>query len=354
MVVTVTLLLTSGFVGNWAISAYELNELRQVQSLDPTLKFVRVPSALEPLQVRCEVRGTRIGTIFHIPGAGCSWVYNAVPMWPLPERLPGIEVCSFSRQGLAFTLGAPDNVTDAGVVAVTNQVVELISQLTDPALPLWLSGHSYGGVQAALVAKRLIDAKRRPAAVMLIDAAPVFVDPQDPAQLVWNDAVHRLSSLFGFLELLATFGIVRLFRAPLLAVGAPTALENVPPSYREAYLYAYAQPSNYGTLKADFERFLTTAQAARRAVSDAHGAPLLGDVRLELVQASPQRFPKDGPVAQDVIDALQAHNDRSLFSTMSSRANMRVIDEADHQFVSTPRAVKLFQDAIVEIVKSSK
>lgn len=346
-------LLGIGFYIHWGMSAWELSELNRVQATDATLRFVRVPSAVEPLQVRCQVQGKRIGTYFHIPGAGCTWLYNAVPLWPLPRMLPGVEVCSFSRQGYAFTGGKADATSNVGVVNVTNQVVELIETLTDPSLPLWVSGHSYGGLQVTLVAKRLLEKSRRLAAVVLVDAAPLFVLPDDPAGEVWESNVRSLSSVFTVLAGAARFGIVRLFRAPLLAFGAPTALENVPEEYRKAYLYAYAQSSNYATLSADFERYLTTVAAARREVSASSG-PFLGDVRLEMLQASPQRFPKGGPVSDAVMDALQQHNSRSLYSTMSSRAHMRVIDEADHQFVSTPRAVKLFQEAVAEIVRTSK
>lgn len=351
--VTIALLLSLGYYIHLGMSSWELSEFRRVQATDATLRFVRVPSAAEPLQVRCQVHGKRIGTYFHIPGAGCSWLFNAVPLWPLPRMVPGVEFCAFSRQGLAFTDGAHDDITLAGVTNVTNQVVELIEQVTDPSLPLWVSGHSYGGLQVTLVAKRLLEKNRRPAAVVLVDASPLFLSANDPAGAVWETSARDLTTMFSALAGAAKFGIVRLLRTPLIAVGAPTALENIPEEYRKAYLYAYAQSSSFSTLRADFERYLTTAAATRREVEASNG-PFLGDVRFEMLQASPQRFPKDGPVAQAVIDALQEHNSRSLFMTMSSRAHMRVIDEADHQFVSTPRAVKLFQEAVVEIVRSSK
>jgi hypothetical protein len=143
--IAVVLVAVSAYALNSFVDAKRLEELRVAQLADDTLRQLRVPSSPTPLQVRCDVVGKRIGTFFHVPGAGCSWIYNAIPLWKLPQLVPGVEVCTFSRQGLPFSDGSPNNATDEAVELLVRQVLELIlTQTTDRNSPLWISGHSYG------------------------------------------------------------------------------------------------------------------------------------------------------------------------------------------------------------------
>jgi pimeloyl-ACP methyl ester carboxylesterase len=329
------------------------DELRRSQALDSTLRFVNLSSSSTPLQVRCDVVGQRsAGTLFHIPGAGCSWIYNAVPLWRLPALLPGVQVCSFSRQGLPFTDGAADNATDEAVVALVDQVVELIERVAEPTQPLWLSGHSYGGLQAVLVAHRLlVDRRQRaPAALVLLDAAPLF-GAAPSLQTAWLDAVERLSRLSIVLRVMAALGVVRLFASAMLAVAAPTALEFVPTEYHGAYWHALASPTTYAALTADFRRYEPTANHLLRLVANSNRSTLLGDVRLEMLQASANRFRVGA--SEDVLKLLVAHDTQSVYPSLSTRSRVQTIDDADHQFVSTPRVVDDMLASLVEIVNTS-
>lgn len=351
LMVLLTLFLLFAFVTNSFVDARQLDELKRKHAGDRTLRQISVASSPVPLQVRCDVVGKRTGgTYFHIPGAGCSWIYNAVPLWELPKLVQGVEVCTFSRQGLPFTVGAPNNATAASVEQLVRQVVELIDAVTDRQQPLWLSGHSYGGLQATLVAKRLLENGRTPKAVVLIDAAPLFVAEEQELQNKWEAVVRQLSSMSSVIELLSAIGVSRLFATQMLALAAPTALDYIPEQYRDSYLYAVASPANYVGLKADFDRYFPTATALKSILNDRaqqQRPPLLGDVPLELLQASAVRFTF---VEQSVLDVLVAHDTKSIYSSLSSRSRTQIIDEADHQFVSTPAAVRNMLNAIVAIV----
>jgi hypothetical protein len=202
-------------------------------------------------------------------------------------------------------------------------------------------------MQAALVAQRLIESGRTPKAVLLIDAAPLFAE-NGALQRQWEDVVRGLSTMASVLETIAALGIARLFSSQMLAMGAPTALDYIPTQYRDAYLYAVAAPSNYAGLRADFQRYFATAARLRRLIEDApNAAPLLGDLPVEMLQASAARF---SFVAQPVLDLLTAHDNRSIYARLSTRVNIQVIEGSDHQFVSNPAAVRSMLSAIVAII----
>lgn len=95
VVQSVVLACLAAFLVNWAYSTYRIGAIRRDLASDTSLRHVSVPSASVPLHVRCELAGgVRRASLFVIPGAGGSWLFNSMPIWPLPKLVPGLEVCA--------------------------------------------------------------------------------------------------------------------------------------------------------------------------------------------------------------------------------------------------------------------
>lgn len=339
------LLCLAAFLVNWLYATFRIATIRRDLSTDASLRFVSVPSAAVPLHVKCELAGgVRRASLFVIPGAGGNWLFNAMPIWPLPKLMPGVEVCSLARQGHVFTDGWHDNAT--AVNAITNQVVELIGAVTDPALPLWIAGHSYGGPQAALVTKRLLDNGRAPPhAVFIFDPAPAFLAAADRARAA--EMVAKMAKQLRFVEVASSLGILNLFQSQLLA--APqfsNALESVPQRYHDAFVYTATAQQTYKGLCADLERVNVTVEALSDAIASAKG-PLLGDVPVEIVYASRPRF---DPPNEEYEELAAEAESKSLYDTLSTATQRSTIEGADHMFLNSSEVVLKTLKVIVSTI----
>lgn len=339
VVQALVLLLLAAFLLNWLVSTVRIAQIRADLASDPTLRHIVVPSAAVPLHVRCELAkgSTRRATLLLIAGAGGSWLYNALPIWPAAKLVPGLEVCSFARQGYVFSDGWHDNAT--AVDAITAQTVELIAQITDPRLPLFIAGHSYGALQAPLVAQRVLAGaagkRGAPSRLFLFDPSPAFVDAAHRVRMagLLRDLAQRLR----LVEVASSLGLLRAFESYALDMPQfSNALAEIPRRYHDAWRYAFSAQQTYKGLCADLERVNVTVEALSVAIKRNGASPLLGDVPIDIVYASRPRF---DPPTQELEEQLVLAEDNSLYDSLSSAVQRSTIEGADHMFHSSSEVI---------------
>jgi thioesterase domain-containing protein len=351
------LLLLSAFLLNWLLSTLRIAQLRADLASDPTLRHVVLPSATVPLHVRCELAkgATRRATLLLIAGAGGSWIYNALPVWPLSKLVPGLEVCSFARQGYVFSDGWHDNAT--AVDAISAQTVELIAQITDPSLPLFIAGHSYGGVQAPLVAQRILAGaagkRAAPSRLFLFDPSPAFVDAAHRARMA--ELLRDLAQRLRVVEVASSLGLLRAFESYALDLPQfSNALAEIPPRYHDAWRYAFSAQQTYKGLCADLERVNVTVEALNAAIKRNGASPLLGDVPIDIVYASRPRF---DPPTEELEAQMVLAEKNSLYDSLSSAVHRSTIEGADHMFHSSSEVIlkvlKVIVSGVAPVLKAS-
>lgn len=342
----VAVLLLCCFLLNWLYMTWRHAAIRRDLSSDATLRWISVASASVPVSVRCQVVGPRLASVFVLPGASASWLFMALPFWALPKLMQGVELCSYARPGLPFTGGWPANSSESDV----RVAVELIEQLVEPSVPLFVVGHSMGGALAPLVVKQLTRHSVR--GVALYDPACVFAsDSQHDAYVALFESLAQRVRLG---EVLASFGGMTVLQSHFEATMFAPMLAELPHQYREAFLYAGVAQQTYTVFANDIDRLNSTIVAVRSAVAANGGAPLLGDVPVVIVHATTPRWA--GTVADSGLDAridafMDAHKTDSLYNNISSRVVAQTIEGADHMFHSRDDVILKALSAIVSLAE---
>ncbi len=338
----VAVVLLCCFLVNWLLLTWRLAAVRRELASDATLQWINVRGSSVPISVRCQVVGPRVASVFVIPGAGASWLFGALPLWPLAKLMPGVEHCSYARPALPLTGGWPVNSTETDV----SIAVELVEKLVEPSVPLFVVGHSMGGVLAPLVVKQLTRHSVR--GVAIFDPACAFAS--DSAHDTYAELAASLAKRLRIAEVLSSFGVMTALQSHLEATTLAPILAELPHQYRDAYLYAAVAQQTYAGLANDMERLNSTIVALRNAVAASGGAPLLGDVPVVLLHATAPRWPH-AAVDVGLDEHMDRHKSDSLFNNISSRVSAQTIEGADHMFHSRDDVILKTLSAVISLAE---
>jgi pimeloyl-ACP methyl ester carboxylesterase len=340
----VALVLLLCFLGNWLVLTWRWQAIARDLALDSRVRLVHVPSSSVPVSVRCDVVGPRLVSVFVLPGAGASWLFNALPLWSLPQLMNGVELCSYARPGLPLTGGWPVNSTDTEV----KLAYELVHKVAggEKKLPTFIVGHSAGGVLAPLVAKRILDKERLDLrGVVVFDPACAFASASGD-ETYFAELTAMIKQL-RVAEVASSLGVFTALHAKSEEMFA-AQLHEVPHTYRDAFLYAAMSQASWSGLVNDLERLNSTVGTLRAAVAAAGAAKLLGDVPVHIVHAEAPRWRNETTPLDALMDA---HKTDSLLNSVSTKVQSSTMERADHMFHSSDEVILKTISVVVSAIE---